>query len=96
MKITPILKRGQIGATKFTVEVNETDAIYLAALLSYARRAGLDNMHPSERRRTDRMLNQLAAACYSINCDADALLDEVTEDWHKTLLQFDPGYTRGQ
>lgn len=88
MKITPITKRGQIGATSFSVTFTDSDALWLSILLSYARRAGLDHMHPSERRRAESMLQRLAAACEAVNLEADTHLEEHTKDYYSVMKAF--------
>lgn len=90
MKITPKVRRGAICADKALVEINDTDAIYLASLLSYGRSAG--GTDTVDGRRVQKMLNQLAAACEFLNAEANTHLEERTADYVKTMKLFDPGY----
>lgn len=88
MKIKPVTKRGHVGSTSFTCTVNDTDAVFLASLLSYARNAGLDSFDPSEQKRAVKILEQLVAACEAINCEADGHLQERGPAYYKTLELF--------
>lgn len=95
MKITPKFRRGASkteGAIKAIVEIEVRDAVFLAHLLSYARRAGMDSLDAREKIKAERILQRLAAVCEALDVDAQTHLDEHGRDYHLVRAAFDPGY----
>lgn len=87
MKITPVTKKGFV--TKVRIEIDDQDAIYMGAVLSYARSAGGDDT--PDGKKTQKILEQLAAACDTLNMDSQHHV-EPGRSYHAMMKKLDPSY----
>lgn len=89
MKVQAKIPRGSLQPTAAVVTIEARDAVFVAHLLSYARRAGMDSLDAGEKRKAERILHRLAAACEALDADANAYLEEHSRDYHETRRLFD-------